>query len=248
MPILTARNYMDVKRYPKRFEEHVNGKLDTAAGTLQTVWPLGGLYVKPPSAGEAMTVSSADAGDTLLGIGAKQVLIRALAANFLVIDAFIVDMAGLLGSPLPIEPSRIIDISVWGDQGALGDIYVGSGIVDGAGKPAVVYGIVKQGDNESRQTMYPIPANHVGLIYGGNVHSPSGKVTSPQFIFQHEGGVALNKLDFKTIQASYAEIWKFPAVVPEKTDIEIRASVTNPPFEISGGYELEVVRVQDDPE
>lgn len=117
-----------------------------------------------------LTISSTDAGDNILGDGARQIYVRGLDEHYQEIE-MVIDTAGLSGSD--IDTGLIIHnelkVQKSGDNDKnLGDIFIGTGAIDGAGRPATVYGCINAGDVISYTTVMMLACNQVGLVKAGN--------------------------------------------------------------------------------
>lgn len=193
--------------------------------TEVTVWPLP-ILMQHPTVAIQMKVTSTNANDTAAGTGARTILIEGLDSNYNEISE-IVTMNGLttvLTTQLFLRINRATVVSAGSAKGALGDIYMGDGIVT-AGIPAIVYNIIKYDFNNTVTGHYTIPAGYTGYLVQGlfSVGQPSGSaeirgrlMTTNQNGINHTNSVvALNN-------GSADYTFEFPVAIPEKTDIEAR--------------------------
>lgn len=122
-------------------------------GTVQAhLWNAGGLYPWPTTA-ETLDIVSDDAGDTLLGLGARTVIIDGLDGNF---DRVLVpyDMAGL-GTVTTTELFQRVNNVIVGSVGTYGGANLGTITVTNSGS-AQLLAEVTPGIGGSRMGHYTI--------------------------------------------------------------------------------------------
>lgn len=194
--------------------------------TEVTIWPLP-ILLQHPTVAIQIKVTSTNANDTAAGTGARTILIEGLDGNYDEISE-IVTMNGLttvLTTQLFLRINRATVVSAGSAKSALGDIYMGDGIVT-TGIPALKYNIIKFDFNNTVTGHYTIPAGYTGYLMQGlfTVGQAAGSAeirgrlmtTDQNGINRTNSVVALNN-------GSADYTFEFPVAIPEKTDIEARA-------------------------
>lgn len=205
---------------------HVFGYNSDVDTTEVTVWPHTGKVTHPESA-EQLKVSSTSASDAAAGTGARTVLIQGLDADFREISE-IVTLNGQTAvtttlSYIRVNYARVA--TVGSALSAVGDIYIGSGVVT-AGVPATVHNLIKYDYNNTITAHYTVPAGHTGYVMQGLFSAGQSGGASP--VRGRLLTTALNGVRYTaavtTVNNGVAEYaFEIPIAVPEKTDVEATA-------------------------
>lgn len=194
--------------------------------TEETVWPGGGIYVHPATA-VVMKVSSASTSDTAAGTGARTIVIDGLDADFNEISETVTlngqTQVSTVKSYLRINYAYVA--SAGSGNGAAGNIYIGVGAAT-LGVPVTTYQIIKFDYNTSVTGHYTIPAGYTGYMDAGSINVGQAGGSNPVICRLVESGANNIRLSVAIVAlnngtASYD--FKFPIVIPEKTDIEAAA-------------------------
>jgi hypothetical protein len=188
-----------------------------------TVWPLPSVRPLPATA-LSMSVSSSSTSDRPASTGAWTVLIQGLDANYNEISET-VTLNGQTAVPTVRAFLRVnyaIVTTAGTSNSALGDIYIGTGVVT-AGVPAVVYQIIKFNYNASLTGSYTIPAGYTAYISQGlfSAGQPGGsaQVEGKLYVIgQNNIRTAIAITTTNNGSADYA--FEYPVAVSEKTTIE----------------------------
>jgi hypothetical protein len=195
-------------------------------GSVETVWPHGGILTFP-SAAIQLSVSSSSADDTSSGTGARTVYLEGLDANYNVIS----EIVTLTGQTAVTTTKSYIHInncyvaSAGSGNSAAGTIYFGTGVVT-AGVPATVYDVI-QFDYNSRITgSYTIPAGYTGYVSQGLFSSGQSSGTGPvtgRLMTRGTNNIRMTAA-VTTVNNSTADyVFEYPLAVPEKTTLEAQA-------------------------
>lgn len=114
-----------------------------------------------PTVATTMTISSTSASDTALGSGAQTVSITYIDFTTRAEVTAIVALNGLTPVGFTLNGFRVNDASclTFGANGEnMGEIYIGSGVVDVLGVPAVRYGKIRRYGLKLAQAVYTVPA------------------------------------------------------------------------------------------
>ncbi len=213
--------------------------------TEETVWPGGGIYVHPSTA-TIMQVSSSDADDRAAGTGARTIVIQGLDANYNEISET-VTLNGQTQVPTTKSYLRInyaYVASAGSSNGAEGDIYMGVGAAT-AGVPVTTYQIIKFDYNTSVTGHYTIPAGYTGYMDAGSINVGQTGVSNPVIcrlvltgINKIRLSVAIVTINIGTAQYDF----KFPLVIPEKTDIEAAAKGAAANNEVTSYFNIVLIK------
>lgn len=198
---------------------------NTLVGTTEEdMTDIGGLYVYP-SAATAMTVSSTDVNDTLVGSGAQTILIEGLDDNYLEVS-HLLNLDGQSGVSIPTPLIRFHRAIVKSGDQNIGIIHIGTGTITG-GVPATQYGCITANDGRSQHGLFTISAIKKGYLKRWKVSSSSQKDTDAHLyirpfgeVFQVHGGIHFFDSPFPVTYEDALEI-------SPKSDIAIRASVAS---------------------
>jgi len=221
------------------------GYNDVVGNTEETVWSQGEIYSHPTVA-TIMTVSSSSANDTAAGTGARTVRVYGLDADYNEIDELITlnGQTAVSTTKSYLRTFRMIVLSAGSIGHNDGIIYMGSGTVT-AGVPANKYALVDGfGDNQTMMLVYTIPAgftaymtqNNISTAYGGNTKAS----LNCRLVARPFGQVFQSKERLTIVDGTHSQIYTYPLVFTEKTDLEYRARSSSGAvdFSISGSFEL----------
>ena len=176
-----------------------------------------------------MKVSSSSASDTSAGTGARTVLIEGLDGDYNAVSETIT-LTGQTAVNTTNTYLRVqhITVATAGSGGVnAGVIYVGTGTVT-AGVPAVIHELAPAGFNTELSGAYTVPAGYTAYMYQGGMSSQSNgnNYITATLRFSNQGSpwqtpaVTVFTADMVDYNFTY------PLVLPEKTDLEARATVS----------------------
>lgn len=174
------------------------------------VWSETGAYPFP-LANEALTVSSANAGD----VGAE------ITASFLMDDTYTslpdttVTLNGQNAVPLV---SAFRCSRAWVKSGSIvGPVYIGYGALT-AGKPANVLARIDAVDNQTMMAIYTTDKDHSMTIHNVSYDTDSAKVATCSGFMSIEGGPIRRVGEIITRDGKAKFASKVPVTIPPKTD------------------------------
>ena len=207
------------------------GHNPVVAGVLETVWQDGGLYPWMTVA-DQLELLSDDPDDTLLGSGARTVELFGLDANYVLINETL-DTAGVGVVTTALTYFRIFRIIVrtagasgWNE----GEITVRDQDTN------TTRAMVTTEKNQTLMAIFTVPAGHTGFITSWYVGSVTNKDTQFELYIRPEGEVFQVKRNIHLVGMAYSNEFDFPEVVPEKSDIEIRAMSSGGGGDVSAGF------------
>jgi len=179
----------------------------------ETIWDGGGIYSYPASA-LAMTVTSAG-GATDEDV---QVMVVGLDADWNEAQQE-VTLNGSGTATTTQTFRRVFRAYVSGSQAPTGNITVANG--------GTTYAQITNGENQTLMAVYTVPAGHTFYLANGTAtHGTStsgGVFMTIRFMVRAFGGVfrTATKVDISESEVIFP--FTFPLVLPEKTDLEVRA-------------------------
>lgn len=212
-------------------------------GTEETIWNNGGDYDW-----SALTVatriyfSSTSSDDAIAGIGARQVVIKGLDANYVEITDT-VDLTGQTQAATTQEFLRVNRTYVLtaGSSGtSIGTIY-GSSEVGATGGVPTGNVVVNMGLlNQSQLGLYTVPAGRTFYLDDLNFTagiSQASKTATVRAVVREFGGVFRTR--YINVVQSNQLITKFeyPLAIPEKSDIELRVITNTINNQIGGSFQ-----------
>lgn len=211
--------------------------------TLVTIWDDdGGLYEYPSGGTTTLTVSSSSNSDRSGGSAAQSVTVQGLDENYLEVSETI-DLEGQSAVSTSntftrVNRAFVAEAGVDGD--AAGDIYIGEGTVS-SGVPAKVYSKITQGNNQTLQTVYTVPANKTlyldDVVFSAAV-SIGNKTVTMKFVTREFGSNAFRiKYQIPLQSGSAKDEFIYPLKIPSKTDIEVRAIANSDNNFVAGIYQ-----------
>jgi hypothetical protein len=216
-----------------------------AVGTaIEDIWDFGGLYSFRDTATQ-MTISSADADDTIAGNGARTVEIFGLDSAFNPVNE-VVETDGQNGVTTVnsfIRVYRMIVRSAGATGYNEGNIYLGTGaIVAGvpANKDAVIgFSAGGLGENQTLMAIYTIPAGHTGLILNPHFTNPQAKSAECWLKVRPFGEVFQTKLREMVYQDTlHIDSNKVITKATEKSDIRMSATTPSSETDMAAGFQV----------
>lgn len=207
---------------------HKFGYSSVIDGTEYPIWNIAANRVYLTTAA-AMKVSSSSANDAIDGTGARTVLVSGLNSSYEPISET-VELDGQTEVATTATFLRVTGIQVLtagsGGKNA-GVIYVGTGTVT-TGVPAVVHELAPIGYNASSSGVYTVPAGYTAYFRRGGI---STEASNNGYVLSHL--VTSNQGSPFTVAATTVLVdgivdysFDYPIALPEKTDIEARATAT----------------------
>lgn len=198
---------------------HVFGFNPDVDTTEETVWPIDGILGHPPSP-TVMTISSTSANDTAAGTGARSVFIEGVNGT-----GGLVTETVTLNGQTPVNTTKLYDaiermavFSVGSAGRNAGLIYAGTGTVT-AGVPAVPYGVISIGDNNSLTGHWTCPVGFTGYLTKG-IFSV-GPTAGNQFVL---GRIKLRGVDGITRTSAKVTVQAGSVIFPFDFPIKISAT------------------------
>ncbi len=219
---------------------HKFGRVAGVGSAYVTVWDENDLYVYL-SAATILKISSSSANDdSPAGSGVHEVVILGLDANYEIAQEQVV-LAGQTAVNTINSYLRVFRIkAVLPDNTSrynAGDIYAGTGAIT-AGVPAVIYGKMPVGDNQSQMALATAPANTPGYIT--EMHGTSGQVlaTEVRLLIRPEVGLFQTKHNLQLVNASPGKVFDPPIKVAAKSDVELQAKTPPTAGDLTAGFTM----------
>ena len=221
---------------------HKFGHNGAVGASLETLWNEGGIYVYP-SVALTMQISSSDLNDDDGDAGARTVEIEGLDADY---NSLIetVTMNGQTQVPTSGKFLRVFRMKVLTAGASLwneGIVYAGTGGPT-TGKPDVVYGLIEQFENQSLMAIYTIAAGFRGFLEQTFITSAIAKAVNGGVYAREEGGVFQVKEHLSVVEGEAALVHTIADFYDEKTDLEMRAKAGGGGGDVSGQFELVLVK------
>ena len=192
-----------------------------------------------------MKVSSSSASDASAGTGARTVLVEGLDQNY----NYISDTITLNGQTSVnttnsyLRVQHITTLTAGSGGKNAGVIYVGTGTVT-AGVPAVIHELVPIGYNTELSGVYTVPAGYTAYLYQGGMTSQSNgnNFLTATLTYSNQGSpwVTPAVTVFTSDMVDYN--FTYPLMLPEKTDLEARASVSAGTSSVTSFFFLVLVK------
>lgn len=219
-----------------------NGSIGTS---WEDIWSAGGTKTMLTAA-STLHVVSTDANDTLIGTGARKLLISGLDANWKQISE-VVDLNGITASASTTKSFiRVTSVTIT-ETGTYGGTNIGSiSIIEDNTSTLQSYIAIESGEGagQARDCHYTIPAGHVGYIIGMHLSVATNKNVNYSVQIRKEADNTINPTPWQTmfhidgVEGSHRVSPPAPLEIPEKTDIRIRAIVSTGSAEGSFDYQL----------
>lgn len=201
------------------------GYLPTATTSFKTVWDGDNIYTYPSAATTMNVVSSVGATDD-----GKEITIEGLDANYDVITETVTlggDSAG--GTATTQSFLRVYRAFVANGTSVTGTISIQQ---DG-----VAYAKITPEHQQTLMAVYTIPRGKVGYLVSGNLSVEKNQPVVAKVMARRVGGVLRTSGLVTSFGVPFQRVWQIPPVLPEKTDIEIRAKA-GATTSIAAGFEI----------
>lgn len=201
------------------------GYLPTATTSFKTVWDGDNIYTYPSAATTMNVVSSVGATDD-----GKEITIEGLDANYDVITETVTlggDSAG--GTATTQSFLRVYRAFVANGTSVTGTISIQQ---DG-----VAYAKITPEHQQTLMAVYTIPRGKVGYLVSGNLSVEKNQPVVAKVMTRRVGGVLRTSGLVTSFGVPFQRVWQLPPVLPEKTDIEIRAKA-GATTSIAAGFEI----------
>lgn len=201
----------------------------TFGSTEQTVWNNATVWI-PPTTASVMNVVSTSASDAAAGTGARTVSVAGLDANYLEISETIT-MNGTTAVTTTKQYLRIQRMTVV----TAGSTEANVGVISISN--ATLQGKIDANAGQSSFSMYTVPAGKTAFLH--SLHLSSSKSTDGKFTVRtRAAGVSRIRHTVELTGESYSVEFTYPTVIPERTDIELRAVANTGNGIVAGSYDL----------
>jgi hypothetical protein len=199
------------------------GYLPTATTSYKTVWDGDNVYTYPSSA-VAMTVTSA-AGATDEGV---EITVIGLDENWT--DASETVTLNASGTATTTTTFiRVFRAYVSNGQSSTDTVTIANG--------GTTYAQIEVEYQQTMMAVYTIPAGKRGYLISGNLSVEKSQPVVALLMVRLFGGVLRSQGIVSTFGVPFQRNWNMPPVLPEKTDIEIRAKA-GATTSIAAGFEI----------
>lgn len=228
--------------YPGVTDIHKFGHAGSVPATLATLWNENNIYVYRTTA-TVMQVSSSDTDDTNGGAGAWTVMIEGLDGNYNPLMEVVTlngqTQVATVGLFLRVFRMRALTggASLWNE----GIIYCGTG-APSSGKPAVVHGLIEQFEGQSLMAFYTIPKGHTGYVSQTFITSAIAKAVNGGLYARIPGELFQVKEHLSVVEGEAALVHTVSDKYVEKTDLEMRAKAAGAGGDVSGQFEVILVK------
>jgi len=206
------------------------GYLPTAGASYKTVWDGDNVYTYPSAATTMNVVSSVGATDNGIAI-----TIQGLDASYNQITETVTlgdDSAG--GTATTREFLRVFRAFVSGGTNTTGNVTIEQ---DG-----VVYAKIFAEMQQTLMAVYTVPAGFRGYLIAGNLSVEKNQPVVAKLMTRLPGGVLRVSGLVTSFGVPFQRVWQIPPILPEKTDIEIRAKA-GATTSIAAGFEILLERL-----
>ena len=212
-------------------------------GVEETIWNNGGDYDWSALTTEAIIYfSSTSANDSIADIGARQVVVQGLDANYVEITET-VDLTGQTQTATTQEFLRVNRSYVLtaGSSGtSIGTIYGSSEVGVAAGVPTGNI-VVNMGlFNQSQLGIYTVPAGRTFYLDDLNFTagiSQASKTATVRAVVREFGGVFRTRYINVVQSNQLIAKFEYPLAIPEKSDIELRVVTNSSNNQIGGSFQ-----------
>ena len=198
----------------------------------QTLWSSNTIWV-PPATASTMSVVSSSTSDSSAGTGARTVSIAGLDSNYLEISETITmnGTTAVTTTRSYLRISRLTVVTAGSTESNVGTITISN---------ATPQGIIQPNAGQSSSSMYTVPAGKVAYLH--SLHLSSSKSTDGKFsIRTRASGVSRIRHSALLTGESYDVEFTYPTVLPERTDIELRAVSNTGNGVVAGAYDLLII-------
>jgi len=209
---------------------HKFGRNPNVGGAPETIWMYGGTYTYLTSA-STIYVSGADAEDSAAGTGARTVTVQGLDANYNEIEETLT-VDGAVSTKSFLRVFRAFVASAGSLQTNKDNVLVSTG-ASGGGTVLADIGTVGLGTTfglgQTQLALYTIPAGKTGYLCNWNlgIGAYNDAATATLYTREIGNGLIFRTRDIMDVPGGlHQRTYTVPFVLPEKTDIEIRAIAT----------------------
>ena len=203
-------------------------------GTEETIWDVGGIYAYPSSA-VVMTVTT-DAGTPANDNGVT-VIIEGLDGDFNEISDE-VTLAGAGTATTTKTFFRVNRAYVSGSQEPTGNLNITNG--------GTTYARITVEENQTLMAMWTVPAGYTGFLDHVNIATGTtnaNQYITAQIVQRQLGGVFRVMMKQTLGSGGVADfLIRYPILVPEKTDIEVRAVSSGSNNLISANFSMVYIK------
>jgi hypothetical protein len=193
----------------------------------ETIWDGGGIYVYPAAAA-VMYVSSSSTDDAAAGTGARTIFIQGLDANYNEVGETITmnGQTQVATTRQYIRMYRAFVTTVGSGTTNAGDIYIGTTGATAGVPTGTFYAKITASEGQTLMAVYTVPAGKTLYLSNGTAThgtDTSGAYMTVRFKIRPFGGAfrTATKVDIAASELVFP--FTYPLVLPEKTDIEVRA-------------------------
>lgn len=208
----------------------------------ETIWAQGWIYSYLTTASK-VKVSSSDVNDTSAWTWARTIIIEGLDANYNEISETI-----SLNGQTWVETTKsflrilsVIVLTAWSGWTAAGDIYVWTWTIT-LWVPAVVYAKVRIWNNRSLLWLQTIPAGYTWFLRLWKASASSWKAVDMKFLMRPLDWVFTVGHTFSLYQNNYDYNFIIPVPIPEKTDLEVRASSSASGTKVTCAFDVILIK------
>ena len=198
----------------------------------QTLWNPTTVWV-PPATATTMTVVSSSTSDTTAGTGARTVSIAGLDSNYAEISETVTlnGTTAVTTTKSYLRIQRMTVVTAGSTESNVGTISISN---------ANPQGTIQPNAGQSSFSMYTVPAGKVAYLHA--LHLSSSKSTDGKFTLRTRlNGVSRIRHSALLTGESYDVEFTYPTVLPEKTDIELRALANTGNGIVAGSYDLLII-------
>lgn len=201
-----------------------------SVNTTGTVWDINDT-VYPWSAWDTagtVTVSRADAADAN-----KNVIISGLDADYKPVTTTIT-LSAATGNTSTTVFKRVLNVRMNGGTENVGQINVLKG--------ATTVGRILAGVGQSLIGIYTVPAGYTAYLTQGVMTIQNGADATGSFYYRVPGDRFLIGHTFEVASSEYQYAFTCPFAIPEKTDIDVRASVRSNNALVTAAYDMILIK------
>jgi len=165
----------------------------------------------------------------------KNVIIRGLDADYNLITEQ-VTLTAASGNTSINTYTRLDFIQMNGTSVNVGAITVTKG--------ATTVGSITAGVGQSLMGVYTVPAGYTAYIPHGSMTIQNGADATGSFYYRIPGGRFLIGHTFEVASSEYNYEFSIPFRVPEKSDIDVRASVRTNNAQVTAAYDIILIKEQ----
>ena len=200
----------------------------------ETIWDVGGIYAYPSSA-VAMTVTT-DAGTPANDNGVK-VIVFGLDEDYNEVNQE-VTLAGAGTATTTQTFLRVFRAYVSGSQAPTGNLNITNG--------GTTYARITVGENQTLMAMWTVPAGYTGFLDHVNIATGTtnaNQYVTAQIVQRTQGGVFRVMMKQTLGSGGIADfLLRYPILVPEKTDLEVRAVSSGANNLISSNFSIVYIK------